>query len=74
MTVSGTANVGIHWKYWSTRLNNCYDCSLLNQDGSRWGMTKTLSFAGSGEMDNGWTVSIATTLADAASSAVSVNS
>ena len=41
-------------------------------DGARWGMTKTISFAGSGEMDNGWTVSLATTFANAAASAVGV--
>ena len=35
-------------------------------------MTKTISFAGSGEMDNGWTVSLATTFANAAASAVGV--
>ena len=33
-------------------------------------MNKTISFSGSGEMDNGWTVSVATTLLMAASSAV----
>jgi len=42
----------------------------FGNDGSRWGMNKTLSFSGSGEMDNGWTVSLATTLSNAASSAV----
>jgi outer membrane protein OmpU len=42
------------------------------QDGGRWGMNKTISFAGSGEMDNGWTVSLATTFSDAGSSAVGI--
>ena len=36
-------------------------------DGSRWGLNKTLTFAGSGELDNGWTVSISQTLADGSS-------
>jgi len=31
-------------------------------DGSRWGLNKTLTFAGSGELDNGWTVSISQSL------------
>ena len=44
----------------------------FGNDGGRWGMNKTISFAGSGEMDNGWTVSLANTLTDAASSAVSI--
>ena len=37
------------------------------QDGSRWGLNKSLSFSGSGEMDNGWTVSISQTLKDGSS-------
>jgi len=44
----------------------------FGQDGTRWGMNKTISFAGSGEMDNGWTVSLATTFLDAASSGVGI--
>jgi len=35
-------------------------------------MAKSISFAGSGEMDNGWTVSLGTTFSDAAASAVGV--
>jgi len=35
-------------------------------DGDRWGINKTLSFSGSGEMDNGWTVSVSQGLANGA--------
>jgi outer membrane protein OmpU len=35
-------------------------------------MTKSISFAGSGEMDNGWTVSLGTTFSNAAASAVGI--
>ena len=37
-------------------------------DGSRWGLNKSLSFAGSGEMDNGWTVSVSNTLINGSTS------
>jgi len=36
-------------------------------DGNRWGLNKSLSFSGSGEMDNGWTVSVSQTLKDGSS-------
>ena len=39
-------------------------------DGNRWGMNKSITFAGSGELDNGWTVSISQTLADGGSTGV----
>ena len=39
-------------------------------DGARWGMNKTLSFSGSGEMDNGWNVSVSTALANGATSGI----
>jgi outer membrane protein OmpU len=39
----------------------------IGQDGNRWGLNKSLSFAGSGEMDNGWTVSVSQTLKDGSS-------
>jgi len=71
MTVSGTANLAY------TANTGAQDSSTAaaqgnGTDGARWGMTKTISFAGSGEMDNGWTVSLATTFANAAASAVGV--
>ena len=39
-------------------------------DGSRWGLNKTLTFAGSGELDNGWTVSISQSLAAATTTGI----
>jgi outer membrane protein OmpU len=39
-------------------------------DGNRWGLNQSLSFAGSGEMDNGWTVSVANTLANGTSTGI----
>ena len=36
-------------------------------DGARWGLNKSLSFSGSGELDNGWTVSVSQTLSDGSS-------
>jgi len=37
-------------------------------DGDRWGINKSLSFSGSGELDNGWTVSVSQGLANGATS------
>ena len=37
-------------------------------DGARWGMGKSLTFSGSGEMDNGWTVSVSQGLANGVTS------
>ena len=36
----------------------------LGHEGSRWGMNRTLSASGSGEMDNGWTVTVSQSLAN----------
>jgi len=41
--------------------------TALGVDGQRWGLNKSLSFSGSGEMDNGWTVSVSQTLKDGSS-------
>ena len=71
MTVSGTANIAYTGNT-GTEDSGSAGTQVYGSDGSRWGMTKKISFAGSGEMDNGWTVSLGTTFADAASSAVNV--
>jgi outer membrane protein OmpU len=71
MTVSGTANLTYTGNTGAEDTSGAVGVGDLN-DGSRWGMTKSISFAGSGEMDNGWTVSLATTFSNAASSAVGV--
>jgi outer membrane protein OmpU len=60
VTVSGTANLtytGNTGAEDSANLAAAYDL-----DGSRWGINKTLTFSGSGEMDNGWTASISQSL------------
>ena len=36
----------------------------LGSEGSRWGMNRTISASGSGEMDNGWTVTVSQSLAN----------
>ena len=69
LTVSGSANIAYTG---NTGAQDSIGTIADQTDGNRWGMTKTLSFAGSGEMDNGWTVSLATTLIDAAPSSGSV--
>ena len=69
MTVSGSANLTYTGET-GAQDSSTATADSFGQDGGRWGMNKTLSFSGSGEMDNGWTVSLATTLLDAASSAV----
>jgi len=71
MTVSGTANIAYTGNTGQQDTSSATNVAN-GLDGSRWGMTKSISFAGSGEMDNGWTVSLGTTFANAASSAVNV--
>ena len=36
----------------------------MGSEGSRWGMNRTISASGSGEMDNGWTVTVSQSLAN----------
>jgi outer membrane protein OmpU len=69
MTVSGSANITY------TGNTGAQDTTAASGvangvDGSRWGTGKTVTFSGSGEMDNGWTVSVSNTLAAGATSAV----
>ncbi len=68
VTVSGTAN--LTYTANSGAEDNAGDAASgtqVGQDGNRWGLNKSLSFSGSGEMDNGWTVSVSQTLADGSS-------
>jgi len=44
----------------------------LGHEGSRWGMNRTLSASGSGEMDNGWTVTVSQSLANGGLTANSI--
>ena len=71
MTVSGSANL----TYTANSGQEDAGASVatgtnVGIDGSRWGLSKTLSFSGSGEMDNGWTVSVSTALANGATSGI----
>jgi len=71
MTVSGTAN--ITYTANTGAQDNGGDQptdTFLGTDGSRWGINKTLSFSGSGELDNGWTVSVSQSLAAATTTGV----
>ena len=63
VTVSGTANITY------TANSGAQDNAGISAsdadtgaDGSRWGINKTLAFSGSGELDNGWTVSVSQSL------------
>ena len=66
VTVSGTANLTYAGKSGSED-TQAADEVAVGVDGSRWGLNKSLSFSGSGEMDNGWTVSVSQTLKDGSS-------
>ena len=72
MTVSGTANLTYTGNTGAQDSGAAGSTIINGQDGARWGMAKTISFAGSGEMDNGWTVSLGTTFANAIASAINV--
>jgi len=69
MSVTGTANL----TYTANTGKNDYDGTTTTEtgtDGNRWGMNQSISFAGSGEMDNGWTVSVGQTLANTTSTGI----
>ena len=57
VTVSGNANLTYTA---NTGMQDSIAASgtELGQDGQRWGLNKSLSFSGSGELDNGWTISV----------------
>ena len=66
MTVSGTANLTYTG---NTGAQDTVggDGTGNGVDGARWGINKTISFSGSGELDNGWTVSVSQSLTDGSS-------
>jgi outer membrane protein OmpU len=69
MSVSGTANL----TYTANTGKNDYDGTSATEtmvDGARWGMNQSIGFSGSGEMDNGWTVSVSQTLANGGSTGI----
>jgi len=71
MTVSGTANL-TYTANTGAQDSSTAAAQVNGVDGARWGMNKTLSFSGTGEMDNGWTVTLSSALANAAASAVGI--
>ena len=66
MTVSGTANLTYTGNTGAQDTAGADGTGAAN-DGARWGINKTISFSGSGEMDNGWTVSVSQSLTDGSS-------
>ena len=62
VTVSGTANLTYTAKSGKQDSPNAAGDAQVGQDGNRWGLNKTISFAGSGELDNGWTISVSQSL------------
>jgi len=69
MSVSGTANL-TYTANTGQEDTQAADETAVGVDGSRWGLNKSLSFSGSGELDNGWTVSVSNTLANGSSSGI----
>jgi outer membrane protein OmpU len=69
VTVSGNANLTYTGNTGAQDTANGGSGGTVAQkvDGSRWGLNKSLTFSGSGEMDNGWTVSVSQTLSDGSS-------
>jgi outer membrane protein OmpU len=66
MSVSGSANMTYTGNSGQEDFAGTAD---QGADGSRWGMARSLTFSGSGEMDNGWTVSVSQTIANGSTTA-----
>jgi len=69
LTVSGSANLTYTGNTGAQDTGSAA-AYAAGVDGSRWGISRTVTFSGSGEMDNGWTASVSNTLANGASSAI----
>jgi outer membrane protein OmpU len=69
MSVSGSANLTYTGNSGQEDAASNSNNTDIGSDGSRWGMGRSLTFAGSGEMDNGWTVSVSQTIANGAQTA-----
>jgi len=73
MTVSGTANITYTANSGAQdNAGNAASDEETGNDGSRWGINKTLSFSGSGELDNGWTISVSQSLAAGSTTGVGI--
>ena len=63
MTVSGTANITYSAETGKQdSIGTAASGGETGNEGSRWGINKTISFSGSGELDNGWTISVSQSL------------
>jgi len=69
MSVSGSANLTYTGNSGQEDAASNSNNTDIGSDGSRWGMGRSLTFSGSGEMDNGWTVSVSQTIANGAQTA-----
>jgi len=69
VTVTGSANLTYTANSGAEDAgNSAASGTNVGLDGARWGMGKSLTFSGSGEMDNGWTVSVSQGLANGVTS------
>jgi outer membrane protein OmpU len=69
MSVSGSANLTYTGNTGQEDAASGANNTGQGNDGSRWGMARSLTFSGSGEMDNGWTVSVSQTIANGSTTA-----
>ena len=69
MSVSGSANLTYTGNTGQEDAASNSNNTDIGSDGSRWGMARSLTFSGSGEMDNGWTVTVSQTIANGATTA-----
>ena len=69
MSVSGSANLTYTGNTGQEDAASGSNNTDIGSDGSRWGMARSLTFSGSGEMDNGWTVTVSQTIANGATTA-----
>jgi len=74
MTLSGSANLTYTAKTGAQDSDGgaATHSAGLGSEGSRWGMNRTISASGSGEMDNGWTVTVSQSLANGGLTANSI--
>ena len=65
MTVSGTANITYAAETGKQdSIGTAASAAETGNDGSRWGINKTLSFSGSGDVgETGWTITVSQSLA-----------
>jgi outer membrane protein OmpU len=74
MSVTGSANITYTANTGAQDSDPTAASTALGKgsEGSRWGMNRTISASGSGEMDNGWTVTVSQSLANGGLTANSI--